>query len=79
MKLTCKNNKFNEFDLYSDRKIELTIGNRYDVISSFLTESGNTFYEVLSDDGIVREFVSERFLSISDKRDEVINKLLNYE
>tara|TARA_R110000782_G_scaffold248218_1_gene335139 strand:- start:28 stop:225 length:198 start_codon:yes stop_codon:yes gene_type:complete len=65
--------------LYSDRKIELTIGNRYDVISSFLTESGNTFYEVLSDDGIVREFVSERFLSISDKRDEVINKLLNYE
>jgi hypothetical protein len=42
-------------------KIQLTIGNRYDVISSILTESGNTFYEVLCDDGIIRKFVSERF------------------
>jgi hypothetical protein len=43
------------------KKIQLTIGNRYDVISSILTESGNTFYEVLCDDGIIRKFVSERF------------------
>jgi hypothetical protein len=79
MKLTCKSNKFNEFNMYSDERIQLTIGNSYDVISSVFSESGNTFYKVLSDDGIVRDFVSERFLSISDKRDEVINKLLNYE
>jgi hypothetical protein len=62
MKIKCKSNKFNEFNRYgSDEKIQLTIGNRYDVISSILTESGNTFYEVLCDDGIIRKFVSERF------------------
>jgi hypothetical protein len=78
MKIKCKSNKFNEFNRYgSDEKIQLTIGNRYDVISSILTESGNTFYEVLCDDGIIRKFVSERFLSISDNREQVINKVLN--
>jgi hypothetical protein len=37
MKIKCKSNKFNEFNRYgSDEKIQLTIGNRYDVISSIL-------------------------------------------
>jgi hypothetical protein len=33
MKIKCKSNKFNEFNRYgSDEKIQLTIGNSYDVV-----------------------------------------------
>jgi hypothetical protein len=59
MKIKCKSNKFNEFNRYGSDEKNSTL-----VIvwcSSILTESGNTFYEVLCDDGIIRKFVSERF------------------
>jgi hypothetical protein len=83
MKVICKNNDI----FFASLNGILTLNKSYDVISSIqriqtdqqlalgLSEY-NTFYSILCDDGIKRELISTRFVTLEVHREQIINKIL---
>jgi hypothetical protein len=63
-----------------DKDKPLTKGNKYKVLNSNRAQSGFEIYDdfitVLGDDGGVYGYLSRRFISIQDLRDDKLNQIL---
>ena len=55
---------------------KLTIGKSYDVISEARPDDGYTYYLVLCDDGVERNILGNKFISIEVHREQMLNKIL---
>jgi hypothetical protein len=54
----------------------LTIGKSYDVVESKLDDP-YTYYHVLCDDGVERDLLANKFISLEVHRNKIINEILN--
>lgn len=68
MKIICTD----DLHLESTTKTRLTKGKIYDVIFT-----GYWSYYIINDEGKGETFIKERFIDLSDNREEKLNQLLN--
>jgi hypothetical protein len=55
---------------------KLTIGKSYDVISEARPDDVYTYYLVLCDDGVERNILGNKFISIEAHREQKLNDIL---
>jgi hypothetical protein len=55
---------------------KLTIGKSYDVISESRPDGVYTYYLVLCDDGVERNILEKKFITLEVHREQMLNKIL---
>jgi hypothetical protein len=72
MKVICKDN----YHYYrTNNKHNLIVGKTYNVISCVGLRT-NTFYRIVCEDGLQRNIISTRFITLELHREQIINEVL---